>query len=131
MPTPGALTTLLTTAALAAALAGCGDSRDAGTTAPTDADVPVVRFAFGEGGLLPARARVDSAGGRVTLQLASRDGRPHGVTISAGGRRTRILVLPGRTEARTLTGLRPGRLRIVPDGAGEPAVLIVGRRRAD
>lgn len=123
------------TAAVGVLPAGCGGSGAGGGTtagtapaAPAEPPVPRVSFTFGTGGISPDPARVRAdASGRLELALVSGDGLPHAAAITVAGRRTRIVVPPGGTQRRLLSGVRPGRYRLVPDGAAEPVPLIVAR----
>lgn len=120
------------TVAVSGLLAGCGSSggtrdRTAGTT-PGAPPVPVVTFTFGPRGITPDPARVTAnAAGQLDLALVSADGRPHAAAITVAGRRTRIVVFPGAAQRRRLSSVRPGRYRLVPDGAADPVPLLVGR----
>jgi hypothetical protein len=124
-------------------LAGCGGGGGADRTAPAPAGgaggagesapggagdenpirVPAT-FTFRDGRLEPSRIEVP-AFLAIELAVVSNDGRPHAVTVEARGRR-RLLVPPGGRASLRLSGLRPGRYRVVPDGAAEPAVLVAG-----
>lgn len=105
---------------------GSGPGRPGTAATGTTTAPPVAGFRFRAGTFLPAVLRVRAAGGRVKVLIVSEDGRPHAVQVSGRGVSARIVVGPDDAAGRVLTGLRPGRLRIVPDGATEPAVLIVG-----
>jgi hypothetical protein len=116
------------TGLLAAGAAGCGGGDTASAPAPAAQLVPSVTLTFGPAGLTPAVARVTGdASGRLDLALVSADGRPHAASVTVAGRRTRIVVIPGGTQRRLLSGVVPGRYRVVPDGATEPATVLVGR----
>ncbi|WP_354700149.1 hypothetical protein DSM112329_00413 [Paraconexibacter sp. AEG42_29] len=121
---------------------GCGDSDDpvgtAGTGAgtvpattraddtPATETIPTAVFTFGPDGLTPAVARVKLGRGRVVdLEVVSLDGRPHGVVVDAGGTRTRVVVTPGAATGKLLRNVAPGRYRVIPDGAADPALMIV------
>jgi hypothetical protein len=132
MRTGTSLITAVVTGVLAAGAAGCGggDGPASGGSTPTGAaqPAPSVTLTFGPEGLTPAVPRVTGdASGRLDLTLVSGDGRPHAAAITVAGRRTRIVVIPGAPQRRLLTGVVPGRYRVVPDGAAEPATVLVGR----
>ena len=124
--------------------AGCGDDGGGGTAAgtapaaPTAAPtattpapdparpVPTAAFTFGPDGLTPALARVTLGAERVVaLTLTATDGRPHAAVVTVGGRRSRLVLMPGRSAGTLLRGVRPGRYRVVPDGAAAPVTLVV------
>jgi hypothetical protein len=121
---------LLTTVLLTGGLAACGSDGSGPGSTPAAGDAaappPVVGFRFRAGTFLPGLARVRASAGRVKVLIVSEDGRPHAVQVRGRGVDTRITVGPGDATGRVLSGARPGRLRVVPDGATEPAVLIVG-----
>lgn len=83
-------------------------------------------FVFKDGALLPARLKI-AAAASVIVVLSAADGRPHGVVLQGAGQRLHVLLRPSETVRRRLTGLTPGaRIRVVPDGVAEPALLQVG-----
>lgn len=114
------LWSLLSVSALLAA--GCGEKA---RTSPRPAPAPpTATLTFTGGSLLPARLTLP-AGPDAELTIVSADGRPHGVVVTVGSSRRRIVVLPGQRGTLELHGLRPGhRYRVVPDGATEPATLV-------
>jgi hypothetical protein len=128
MRTGAPLTTAVVTGLLAAGAAGCGGGQSTSTPVPAAQLVPSVTLTFGPAGLTPAVAHVTGdASGRLDLALVSADGRPHGASVTVGSRRTRIVVIPGAIQRRRLSGVVPGRYRVVPDGATEPATVLVGK----
>lgn len=127
----------LAIALAAAALVGAGCGGDGGSSSsgvasapartPDPAEqVPTVTFRFEDDGLSPQVGRVTVGPEHVVdLAIVSADGRPHGVVVTAGGRRTRLVVNPGQTAGKLLQGMGPGRYRVVPDGATAPVTLVV------
>jgi hypothetical protein len=127
-------------AASAALFAGCGGGggSDTKTTLPTvarpavststapPAAAPVARLTFVAHGLLPARQKLP-ASAIADVVISSADGRPHGVVVHDGGPDRHVLIDAGAQVTIRLTGLVKGRhYKVVPDGATEPATLIVG-----
>ncbi|UTI65698.1 cupredoxin domain-containing protein [Paraconexibacter antarcticus] len=82
-------------------------------------------FTFRDGALGPARLVVRPRGSALRLVLVAADGHPHGVVTDVGGRRVRLVVAPGATRQATVAAPRPGRYRVVPDGAAPPVLLVV------
>lgn len=126
MPTRGTLTASLATVLLAGGLGACGGSGSGGTgtTSTRTPRITAVSFTFRDGVITPATASLSVVTPMLDLGIVSADGRPHAVVVRFGADRVRIVVAPGETATRTVAA-KPGRYRIVPDGATEPALLIL------
>lgn len=127
---------LLVAALLALGASACGSDKaspDGGatTSVPADSesgvvDAIAVPYAFLDGALAPAQTRVAAASAKkIKLSAASKDGRPIALVIRIGSQRIRLVAAPGATQSRTIPMPPKGRYRVVPDGAAEPAVLII------
>ncbi|MCW3014953.1 MAG: hypothetical protein JWO02_2045 [Solirubrobacterales bacterium] len=112
---------------LAACGAQDGTTDTSGTRLPGGGPRPLeASYVFRDGQLTPGRVSIPATD-QVQLVVSAADGRPHGIVVQVGGRRTRIVLRPSETVRRRLTGLRsPARYRLVPDGASDPVVLQVG-----
>lgn len=108
---------------------GCGGSGDATPAGPPPAHAERTPaggradLVFGPKGPEPRRVVLEAAPD-LTLRLAARDGRPHGVRITVPGG-PRVIVPPaGQVEVR-LGDVAPGRYEIVPSGAVDPIPLVI------
>jgi len=130
-------TVLLSVLVAAILAAGCSDAAtveepgSATASHPTGAagdftpgSASLVLLSFGETGLEAGDLRVP-AGSEVVLVVASKDGRPHGLTVEGLPGPPRAVVTPGATRELPLGVVKAGRYRLAPDGAAEPLILVV------
>lgn len=125
MPTYPVPIAFVAAVALAGGMAACGDSGGGATATTSTAPAAGATFRFRDGALVPPVVRIPRGAGRVRVTVVSEDGRPHGVVVKGGRLRTRIVVGAGATQTRTIEAA-PGRYQVAPDGAADPAELIVG-----